>query len=310
MRLRSSPPHVCFLTLVFAIAAAHVLVAARTGSTPLLQTLHDLELARNYFGNARVYRYPDAPGQSKEELIECYRAAHLRCGDSRDEPCDPDDDASPGDGTCRSALFCTSLLKCALNICVACPSRTIGIPSSRLRLSSRRFGRTVPAYGGKRGQCRRQRHRFFCREPVRACRVCLLVSFSWLRRRIPDVPLHFDCDAYVHRLLMMSDAAGYCNGMSHHARLVYWRQLLHNSSATGYGNNITRRHVFISVAWLGKRLLVRHGRSAGKDLARMAGSMTFVINERNDDWTGVSFGGCFARRLHRTLRSLRVPCGG
>lgn len=60
--------------------------------TPLLQELATANL--DYFGNARVYRYPDPPGQSKEELVTCYRSKFRECGSNFSDPCDPDDDAS------------------------------------------------------------------------------------------------------------------------------------------------------------------------------------------------------------------------
>lgn len=60
---------------------------------PLLQQLAAANV--DFFGTHRVYRYPDAPGQTKEELVACYRSANRRCGKGGSDPCDPDDDASP-----------------------------------------------------------------------------------------------------------------------------------------------------------------------------------------------------------------------
>ena len=64
---------------------------------PLLTVLSELNTtgaSRNY-GNARVYRYPDAPGQTKEELVQCFHDKYRICGTNHKTPCDPDLDIAP-----------------------------------------------------------------------------------------------------------------------------------------------------------------------------------------------------------------------
>ena len=51
----------------------------------------------DYLELANIYRYPDAPGQSRDELIACYRESHKKCGSQQNLPCDPDTDAAPSD---------------------------------------------------------------------------------------------------------------------------------------------------------------------------------------------------------------------
>ena len=104
-RLASMSHRWCLLIL-----AAAILVP---GTTPewLAPQIHPLEqtlksIHSDYLGSAKVYRYPDPPGQSREELVHCYRMLHRGCGENQTgrkesadfmqgEPCDPDDDASP-----------------------------------------------------------------------------------------------------------------------------------------------------------------------------------------------------------------------
>lgn len=60
----------------------------------------------DWLGTAKIYRYPDAEGQTKEELIKCYKELYRGCGrndtgksKNREigigEVCEPDDDKSP-----------------------------------------------------------------------------------------------------------------------------------------------------------------------------------------------------------------------
>ena len=96
-------------------------------SVPPISLLEEIRTVSgsDYFRdtNARVYRYPDAPGQSLEELVKCYRQQHQECGDNRHSPCDPDDDASPVAGAwwdnasvsgCSPVLVVT--LKCPVQV--------------------------------------------------------------------------------------------------------------------------------------------------------------------------------------------------
>ncbi len=61
----------------------------------LLAELAQARRSPDYFGSARIYVYPDADGQTREDLVRCYRETHQYCGSNKTSPCDPDDDAHP-----------------------------------------------------------------------------------------------------------------------------------------------------------------------------------------------------------------------
>ena len=105
--------------------------------------------------------------------------------------------------------------------------------------------------------------------------------------RIPFRECAFCGDAFVqiHRFLVLSAAVGMCNGMNHTARLSYWYDLLINTPATQNGEKVDRRHVFVSQSWTTFKLLRNE---PGNLLRPMLARMTYLINEKNTHWAGVS----------------------
>lgn len=103
-------------------------------------------------------------------------------------------------------------------------------------------------------------------------------------RRFTQISYVLTCDL---RMLVLSNATGLCNGMTHQDRLTYWADSLKKSPATQCGASIGRDHVFVCAAFLCYMLLTETGGQSGLELASMAASMTYLINEDNLKWAGV-----------------------
>lgn len=111
---------IVMLTTMATVPGTMKIPAASASSLPLDATLSNIELAnlpstlavfelqksQDYFGGARVYKYPDPPGQSREELVQCFRDLRRGCNKKSNGRkgaakllhgvgCDPDNDGSP-----------------------------------------------------------------------------------------------------------------------------------------------------------------------------------------------------------------------
>ena len=85
-------------------------VSADADVLPWFSTQHTLSrISDAYLEGKQIYKYPDAVGQSLEELLACYHKVHRGCGPQSDgsksamsttegQACDPDDDESPWAG--------------------------------------------------------------------------------------------------------------------------------------------------------------------------------------------------------------------
>lgn len=94
---------------------------------------------------------------------------------------------------------------------------------------------------------------------------------------------------FIVRLAVLSQRIFYCNGMTHTDRMRYWADLLTNSPIYAINDTSKRaqvrrlKHAFVCVSWLCHTYFRSEPR-----LKQMASDMTFLINENNNQWAGVS----------------------
>lgn len=94
-----------------------------------------------------------------------------------------------------------------------------------------------------------------------------------------------ECGDLLCRMAVLSSRVFYCNGMNHSSRMAYWRDTISKSPAFNRDSDtdhVRWRHIFICVSWQCDKHL------KFKDLKILTGYMTYLINEDNHNWAGVS----------------------